>query len=225
MDGFPNLGHRNCNSMISASLQSSHFFKWKKTRGGGQGTCLNAGGRSSKSLPRHITRIATWLVCYFKLSNIKTFWGFTNFENLGLSIVQKVTPFNYQLFIFYNSWFLSFQVFTFRIVQLYILTIFIPLSFWILLEYFEALLNYLVPIWDSTGLFGERLHWIILGPYKGHSADSLSTIVVRRWCIPNHLQLLQGDRPVPVQIRRVRNLIPQVGHDLRVAVVTEKSFL
>ena len=95
MDGFPNLGHRNCNSMISASLQSSHFFKWKKTRRGGQGTCLNAGGRSSKSLPRHITRIATWLVCYFKLSNIKPFWDFTNFENLGLSIVQKVTPCNY----------------------------------------------------------------------------------------------------------------------------------
>ena len=85
--------------------------------------------------------------------------------------------------------------------------------------------NYLVPTGDPTGLFGERLHWIILGPYKGHSADSLSTIVVRRWCIPNHLQLLQGDRPVPVQIRRVRNLVPQVGHDLRVAVVTEKSFL
>ena len=125
-----NLGHRNCNSMIAAFLQSSRFFKWKKTRGGGQGTCLNAGGRSSKSLPRHITRIATWLVCYFKLSNIKPFLGFYKFWEFGPFNCSKGDTFQLSVVHCYNSWFLSFQAFTGRSVQLYILNIFMPLSFW-----------------------------------------------------------------------------------------------
>ena len=39
-----------------------------------------------------------------------------------------------------------------------------------------------------------------------------------------HLQFLKSDSSVPVQVGRVRDLVPKVGHDLRVTVVTETIF-
>ena len=40
-------------------------------------------------------------------------------------------------------------------------------------------------------------------------------------CLHFHLELLQGNSTVPVQVCWVRNLVPEVRHDLRVPVVTE----
>ena len=71
--------------------------------------------------------------------------------------------------------------------------------------------------------------WFLSIHLLNHICLLLFSIFFKHTCLISdppflHLQFLKSDSSVPVQVGRVRDLVPKVGHDLRVTVVTEIIF-